>query len=210
MREKLKGISSEEGANWIEEAEQDLRQSRVRQKSWKVALRVLTLLKRKGISQTELAEKMNVSRQQVTKIVKGKENMTLETIDKLEQALGETLLDVPVMPKSEPMAFQAHGSFSATTVISKDSVHEAFFDIDPELNPFHKSYPLAAQPFSGLDFIALTRRSNLLPFDMRHYSSKHEEVLFGYPKDINVGGTLMYAVNQNKEQKTQENVWKTA
>jgi len=101
--EKLKKIGTEEDSNWIEEAKQDIRQSRIRQKSWKVALRVLTLLREKGMSQTDLAEQMKVSRQQVTKIVKGKENLTLETIDKLEQALGETLLDVPSisMPISE-------------------------------------------------------------------------------------------------------------
>ncbi|HEV2478687.1 MAG TPA: helix-turn-helix transcriptional regulator [Puia sp.] len=105
INEKLKKIGIEEESSWIDEAEQDLRQARVRKKSWKVALRVLALLGEKGITQTELANRMNVSRQQVTKIVKGKENLTLETIDKLEHALGEVLLDVPLVPvsKAEPV-----------------------------------------------------------------------------------------------------------
>ena len=94
-QKKLQKISLVEDPKWIDEAEQDLRKAEVRQKSWKLALRVLALLRKKGISQTELAERMNVSRQQVTKIVKGNENLTLETIVKMEQALGETLIEIP-------------------------------------------------------------------------------------------------------------------
>jgi ribosome-binding protein aMBF1 (putative translation factor) len=56
--------------------------------SAKVAVSVLDALKDKGWSQKDLAEKMSVSAQQVNKILKGQENMTFETIDKLETALG--------------------------------------------------------------------------------------------------------------------------
>lgn len=62
--------------------------------SAKVAINVLEALKDKGWSQKDLAEKMNVSAQQVSKILKGQENMTFETIDKLEVALGFVLMEI--------------------------------------------------------------------------------------------------------------------
>jgi transcriptional regulator with XRE-family HTH domain len=46
------------------------------------------------MSQKELAERIGVSPQQVSKIVKGNENLTLETISKLEAALGVPLIEV--------------------------------------------------------------------------------------------------------------------
>lgn len=49
---------------------------------------VLDVLDEKKMTQTELAEKMGVSRQQVSTILKGHENLTLETLTKLEVALG--------------------------------------------------------------------------------------------------------------------------
>lgn len=63
-------------------------------KSGAIALRVLTTLKEKNMSQKTLAEIMNVSPQQINKIVKGSENLTLETITKLEQALDIQLINI--------------------------------------------------------------------------------------------------------------------
>jgi ribosome-binding protein aMBF1 (putative translation factor) len=50
-------------------------------------------LKAQHLSQKNLAERVNVSPQQINKIVKGKENLTLETISKLELALGIRIID---------------------------------------------------------------------------------------------------------------------
>lgn len=57
-------------------------------KSINIAIKVLDVLDEKSMSQSQLAEKLGVSRQQVSKILKGQENLTIETIDKLEHALG--------------------------------------------------------------------------------------------------------------------------
>lgn len=48
-----------------------------------------------NLSQKELAEKLGVSPQQVSKILKGQENLTLETIDKLEKVLNISLMELP-------------------------------------------------------------------------------------------------------------------
>ena len=55
-------------------------------------MQVLAALKTQGLSQKELAERMGVSPQQVSKIVKGQENLTLETISKIEMVLGITII----------------------------------------------------------------------------------------------------------------------
>ncbi len=67
--------------------------SRLR-KSMSVALRILDILDERGMSQQDLADKLRVTRQQVSKILKGQENLTFETIDKLEKALGIELVHV--------------------------------------------------------------------------------------------------------------------
>lgn len=65
-----------------------------RSKAVSIAFTVLALLDQKGISKQELAAKMNVKPQYVSRIVKGKANVTLETIVKLERALESTIVDV--------------------------------------------------------------------------------------------------------------------
>lgn len=63
-------------------------------KAMSVALRVLDILDEQGLSQQDLANRMKVTRQHVNKILKGQENMTFETISKLEKALGSELIQV--------------------------------------------------------------------------------------------------------------------
>jgi transcriptional regulator with XRE-family HTH domain len=63
-------------------------------KSAMVAVNVLEALKAKGWSQKDLAQKMKVSAQQVNKILKGQQNLTFETISKLEAALEISLIEV--------------------------------------------------------------------------------------------------------------------
>jgi len=69
-------------------------------KSAYIALRVLRILREKNMSQKELAQRMSVSPQYVSKLVKGQENLSLETICKLEQVLEIELLPI-VIPKRE-------------------------------------------------------------------------------------------------------------
>ena len=58
-----------------------------------IALRVLERLEELDLSQKELAEKMGCSPQYVSKLVKGSENLTLETISKLEECLNLDLIE---------------------------------------------------------------------------------------------------------------------
>lgn len=104
------------------------------QQPWKeyaqqIAIEVLELLEKSGMSQKSFAEKMKVSPQVVNKWLKGKENFTLETIAKMEFVLGEKLIqiaqheEVPayvevILPSLEycegPKTKSEHLSFSTT------------------------------------------------------------------------------------------------
>lgn len=55
-------------------------------------MKILLQMKQLGLTQNALAERMNCSQQYVSKILKGKENMSLETLTKLENALGICLI----------------------------------------------------------------------------------------------------------------------
>lgn len=84
-------------------------------KSMRIAVTVLSALRDKKISQNELAEKMGVSPQYVSKILKGQENLTLQNISKIEEILGITLMALqpykaPV-PKTDLMFLQTSFKF---------------------------------------------------------------------------------------------------
>jgi transcriptional regulator with XRE-family HTH domain len=85
-------------SGWIENANARKESQGWLKHSQKIAIKVLGVLRDKKIKQTELALSMGVSPQQVSKIVKGRENLTLETISKLEQVLGVSLIKIESQP----------------------------------------------------------------------------------------------------------------
>lgn len=72
--------------------------------STRIALSIRTVLRHNGISQSEFARRLNVTPAQVTKILGGKENLGLKTIDKIEQALGVAIIEVPELNLAEEYA----------------------------------------------------------------------------------------------------------
>ena len=70
-----------ENAQWRRENRRWLRYSGF------IALTVMNRLDQIGLSQKELAERMHCSPQYISKLLKGSENLTLETISKLEECL---------------------------------------------------------------------------------------------------------------------------
>lgn len=91
---RLDKIVSKQPSKWHKEAK-----FRTENKDWlirsqAISLKILLRLRKLGLSQKQLSEKMNVSPQQINKWVKGKENFTLETISKLENALGFTIIHI--------------------------------------------------------------------------------------------------------------------
>jgi ribosome-binding protein aMBF1 (putative translation factor) len=98
LKQKLAGLASDQPSDWKDKAKYR-RENRERlRKSAAIAVRVLDALKTQNLSQKDLAERMNISPQQIGKIVKGQENLTLETISNLEIALGIQIIDEKAIP----------------------------------------------------------------------------------------------------------------
>lgn len=80
--------------NWREKTEFRNANKAWLKKSAQVAVKILRSLREKKMTQVQLAELLTVSPQQVNKILKGRENLTLETITRLESVLGIELITI--------------------------------------------------------------------------------------------------------------------
>ena len=99
IEEKLRKHAPSTPSHWREKAEW-----RQQNKSWLrfsqlVAIRMLEQMDAEGLTQKALAERLGCSQQYVSKILKGQENLSIETISKIEDALSLELL-----PKAVEMA----------------------------------------------------------------------------------------------------------
>lgn len=95
IRNNLKEIEADDKSGWLEDAKYRKVNRAWLRKSQSIALHILNTLDEKGMQQKELANLMDVSPQQISKIVKGQQNLTLETISKLEKVLGIILFEIP-------------------------------------------------------------------------------------------------------------------
>lgn len=97
INEKLKSIAVKD-TTWREKAIWRQENREWLDRAAKIAVKILSTLRtnrsegKSPSTQKELAEILNVTPQQVNKIVKGGENLTLETITRLEIALGVNLM----------------------------------------------------------------------------------------------------------------------
>ncbi len=91
-KEKFLALVSKEQTDTLERNRERIRNRAMLRESQKIALKVLLKLDELGWKQTDLAREMGVSPQQITKIVSGKENLTIETQIKLQ-----TILNVPIL-----------------------------------------------------------------------------------------------------------------
>lgn len=90
--EFLEAHQSETPSKWHEEAEWRRTNALWLRHSQKIAVKVLLQMKQENLTQKTLAERMNCTQQYVSKILKGKENMSLDTLTRLEDALGISLI----------------------------------------------------------------------------------------------------------------------
>lgn len=90
--EFLEAHQSETPSTWREDAEWRRDNWSWLRHSQMIAVKVLLQMKQMGLTQKALAERMNCSQQYVSKILKGRENMSLDTLSKLEAALNINLI----------------------------------------------------------------------------------------------------------------------
>lgn len=135
-KEMFLNLVSKQETKTVERAKARLAKKAYTKISNKIAIAILTRLDELKWKQKDLAEKMEVSPQQVNKWVKGNENFTLDTLAKLSQILGVELINVVVKPttsKSEEVKVTSSDDYSFTNVtkvvkpaitMSEDSLYE--------------------------------------------------------------------------------------
>lgn len=87
MINKLDALVSKNPSKWVEESSFRLENKERIRYSQQVAVRILRTLRERDLKQKDLADMLGVTPQTVNKWVKGSENFTFETIDKIEKAL---------------------------------------------------------------------------------------------------------------------------
>ncbi len=94
--EKLNSMSKKEStdAKWRKRVEWNEKHAEALDDYIIIAARIAYALKQKGMSQAQFAEKLGVSPQALTRIIKAQQNLTLLTIRKMEQELGVHLIEV--------------------------------------------------------------------------------------------------------------------
>ena len=91
---RLSRYQSDEPSDWRVEEER-IRYAKTKgwlQYSRKIAIKVAVAMKQQGLSRQEVADRMGCSPQYISKLLKGEENLSLDTICKLEDALNIAIL----------------------------------------------------------------------------------------------------------------------
>lgn len=107
--QKLEAIAQERPAEAIKAAEYRKNNRKWLRMSKKIALAIRYHLRNDGMSQKDMADKMGVSAAYIARLLKGEENLTLETISALQDAIGHELVSVPA-PYAFSVVMQAPSS----------------------------------------------------------------------------------------------------
>lgn len=95
IKSGLRRMSSSSPSKWRENA-----QWRIDNKDWlsysrHIAMLMLDRMEELGLCQKSVAQKMGCSQQYVSKVLKGTENLSIETISKIEKAL-----EIPILKQA--------------------------------------------------------------------------------------------------------------
>ncbi|HAN78139.1 MAG TPA: XRE family transcriptional regulator [Bacteroidales bacterium] len=134
-REKFLKLVSENNSGTIDRIKDRIKNRAYLNESQQIALKILTKLEALNWSQKDLAAQMHVSPQQINKIVRGKENLTLETLIKVQNILG-----IPVLA-----SFYENSEANATGLANS---YHTLTNIEPTL-PVQANYSSKGIWFNG-------------------------------------------------------------
>ncbi|MDP1728677.1 MAG: helix-turn-helix transcriptional regulator [archaeon] len=127
LTNKLKKISVKNKTNSAEIA-----RFRVANRKWlnyssQIAARALSIIEDdKNVNQAALAEKLGKRPQQISKILKGQQNLTLKTISILSDVLGVELISFP--PYKDTYTFLTNTASSGEVIVNKSPLSIAYID----------------------------------------------------------------------------------
>lgn len=90
---RLKEHSSETPSKWREKTEWRLANKSWLRYSQRIAMIMLDRMEELGLTQKSLATRMGCSQQYISRVLKGTENLSIETISKIENALKLNILE---------------------------------------------------------------------------------------------------------------------
>ena len=93
-RNRLEALAKPRSEAAIERAEYRKKNREWLRMSQEIALNIHCYLRSNEMSQKDFAEKLNVSPVYVAKLLKGGENLTLETISKLEAVMSKSIISI--------------------------------------------------------------------------------------------------------------------
>lgn len=120
-REKFLDLVSKEKNNTSDKNKERIAKRAMLRESRDIAFKVLERLDELGWKQKQLADKMGVSPQYINKLVKGKENFTLETLVKLQQILDISIL-ASYQKKQEKVSAEFKGEEKTAIVQTFEAV----------------------------------------------------------------------------------------
>lgn len=88
----LEEHQSETPSMWREEAQWRRENRDWLRYSQRIAILLLLYMKKEGLTQAAMAERIGCTQQYVSKLLKGTENLTIETIAKIEHAINQKLI----------------------------------------------------------------------------------------------------------------------
>lgn len=128
-KEKFKALVSNEKTNTVERNRERIKNRARLRESQNIALKVLIQLDELGWTQKKLAKEMGVAPQQITKIVSGKENLTLQT-----QTALQDILNIPILASYyEKMIEQIVSSFKVSDTEKYTKPINHFYNLESEI-----------------------------------------------------------------------------
>ncbi len=153
IKNRLKETSKQDNT-WVERAKYRKENRAWLDISFAIAVKVMSALKENKAenifpkTQKELAKAMFCSPQYVNKLLKGAENLQLETIVKIEQILDINLIEVPQFQTTIKVEIEKYESYNKSdelvNINLNPSNYEALLD----------SYSYETEPDSGLKLVA--------------------------------------------------------
>jgi ribosome-binding protein aMBF1 (putative translation factor) len=103
--ENVKKLVSKEKSGLLDKLKWEKENEQWLDRSFQIALKVVRAMRKQNLNQKDLAERMQVPPQYISKMLKGKENLSLQTISKLEDALEIKLITVSESEEN-PVSFK--------------------------------------------------------------------------------------------------------
>lgn len=132
QKNSFEALLTPEGSGWKAKAQERKKNKEWRSLADKIAVTILKHLRDNNLTQVELAKRLDVTPQYVSKIVQGRENLTIENICKIQQALGVQLITVPEYNSTINYQSQFHGisNYGSKRTVYSGSVELLSSDID--------------------------------------------------------------------------------